>query len=99
MSVNESSASQGAMNDTGTAEEIDDNNQLEYNPQVDNNMEQYEEKQNIIQDSDDTEGFFGFKTIMIIIAILFLLLAFYYFYWRNSSSGGGEFEVEGDYEE
>ena len=99
------SASQGAVNDTITAQEIDAQNQMRYNAQMNDNMnvEPYEEeKENIIQDADDTGGFFSFKTIMIIIAILFLLLAIYYFFFRKSGGGeGGDFEgsIGGDFEE
>ena len=86
--IGNNSASQGAMNDTATAEEIDAENQMRYNAQM-NDMEPYqEEKDNLIQDGDDTSGFFSFKTIMIVIAILFALLAIYYFFFRKA--GGGE---------
>lgn len=96
--IGSESAAQAAMNDTASAEEIDAQNQLRYHSQVNDNMEPYEEeKENAIQDPDDTGGFFSFKTIMIIIAILFLLLAIYYFFFRQSGGGGEDFEG-GDFE-
>ena len=105
LSMGNESISRSAMNDTATAEEIDAQNQMEFNPQTDDNMNvepYHEEKENLIQDSDDTGGFFSFKIIMIIIVILFLLLAIYYFFFRNAASTDVEFEggsIGGDYEE
>lgn len=77
------SASQGYMNDTHEAEQIDAANQRDYDMQEDDNM-QVEPFEEPAEASDDSGGFFSLKTILIVVAILFILLAIWYFFIRAS---------------